>query len=151
MSLTWGRDFSTQPCDINAVWSSTHTLDLIFAVTLKLHHAHGLTAFSSAGLPYALSQAGLPFGLLLLVVVAFITGGCAGEKKNTLASAYVKSSRWSPVTPLFSHHGRLLNNFADQRREPVRDEQLPVTGAEHVWHPRFPGFIYSAVPLPFYW
>lgn len=30
----------------------------------------------SAGLPYALNQAGLPLGLLLLIAVAFITGRC---------------------------------------------------------------------------
>ena len=31
--------------------------------------------FLKPGLPYALNQAGLPFGLLLLVIVALITGG----------------------------------------------------------------------------
>lgn len=78
------RFFSAKPCDINAVESRTHTLDLISAVTLKLHLSYGATAFFSIGLPYALSQAGLPFGLLLLVVVASITGGCAGEKQSLL-------------------------------------------------------------------
>lgn len=47
VSLTRGQDFPSKPCDINRVESSTHTLDLISAVTLKLHLADGLTVFSS--------------------------------------------------------------------------------------------------------
>lgn len=73
-------------------------------------------------------------------------------EKNTISFCMCKKS-WcqSLLTSLCSHHGRLFHNSADQRREPVRDQQLPVAGAADLWSPGFPGVVYSAVSIPFYW
>lgn len=46
---------------------------------------------------------------------------------------------------------RLLHNFADKRRKPVRDQQLSVTGTKDFWPPGISDFISAAVPLPIYW
>ncbi|KAF0026469.1 hypothetical protein F2P81_021206 [Scophthalmus maximus] len=52
-----------------------HTRDLqVFKMAQQLQYSiNALFTFLKPGLPYALNQAGLPFGLLLLIVVAFIT------------------------------------------------------------------------------
>lgn len=42
---------------------------------MHMQDVYMYSIYFCAGLPYALNQAGLPMGLLLLIVVAFITGG----------------------------------------------------------------------------
>lgn len=148
--MTWGRDFSTQPCDVRAVQSSPHTLDLICAS--ELHLAYGLTAPPPPPPPCRFTLCTEP-GRASLWPYAVSRGGLyhwwvTAWRKHILVCMCEKLLF---LTSVCSHHGRLLNHFADQRREPVRDQQLPVTGAADVWSPRFSGFISSAVSLPFYW